>query len=115
MQQCQEELLCNEEDVYQLLSFLDVIKANSTNRIPALTLKHTILTLITKVFISLVHWPPNKWKQGLIVPISKSNNNKGILGDWRPMFLVSELIKLLERHAYKTVSKYVSAHHPLHV
>ena len=42
-QQWQEELLCNEEEVYQLLSFLDVTKANGTNGISALTLKHTIL------------------------------------------------------------------------
>ena len=28
---CQEEFLCNEEDIYQLLSFLDVTKANGTN------------------------------------------------------------------------------------
>ena len=51
--ECPEELLCNEEDVYQLLSSLDVIKANGPDGISARILKHTAASItpsITKLF-----------------------------------------------------------------
>ena len=41
-QECPEEILCNEEEVYQLLSSLDVIKANGPDGISARTLKQLL-------------------------------------------------------------------------
>ena len=52
-QECPEEVLCNEEEVYQLLSSLDVTKANGPDGISARTLKHTATSItpsITKLF-----------------------------------------------------------------
>jgi len=54
--ECPEELLCNEEEVYQLLSSLDVTKANGPDGISARMLKHTAASItpsITKLFKSV--------------------------------------------------------------
>ena len=69
-QEYPEEILCNEVEVYQLLSSLDVTKANGPDGISARTMKHTTSTTpsITKVFnLSLrVGHVPSEWKQSLV-------------------------------------------------
>ena len=54
------EFLCNEEEVYQLLSSLDVTKANGPDEISARKLKHTatsITPLITNLSLHTGHTP----------------------------------------------------------
>lgn len=69
-----------------------------------------------KTFHCLVHRPHtyilSKLKQSLIVPISKSNSNKGIFG-WLKTNVPFELSKLLGRHTYTILAKYniIIAHH----
>jgi len=50
--ECSQEVLCNEEEVYQLLFSLDVTKANGPDGISTAN----ITPWITKLFVS-VHWP----------------------------------------------------------
>jgi len=116
--ECPEELLCNEEEVYQLLSSLDVTKANGPDGISARMLKHTAASItpsITKLFnLSLcTGHVPSEWKQSLVVPIPKSNNNKDLPNNYRPISLLSVLSKLLERHVHKLLADHLSTHHPL--
>ena len=117
-QECPEEFLCNEEEVYRLLSTLDVTKANGPDEISARMLKHTatsITPLITNLFnLSLrTGHIPSEWKQSLVVPIPKSNNNKGSPTNYRPISLLSVLSKLLERHVHKILTEHLCTHHPL--
>ena len=112
------KILCNEE-VYQLLSSLDVTKPNGPDGISARTLKHTatsITPLITKLFnlsLRTGHNLVSAWKQSLVVPIPKSNNNKGSPNNYRPISLLSVLSKLLERHMHKMLTEHFCTHHPL--
>ena len=117
-QECPEEILCNEEEVYKLLSSLDVTKANGPDGISAKTLKHTATSItpsITKLFnlsICTGHIL-SEWKQSLAVPVPKSNNNKGSPNNYRPISLLSVLSKLLERHVHKILTEHFCTHHPL--
>ena len=47
-EECPEEFLCNEEEVYQLLSALDVTKANGPDGISARTLLHQCVPKLNK-------------------------------------------------------------------
>ena len=109
--------MCNEE-VYRLLSTLDVTKANGPDEISARMLKHTATSItpsITNLFnLSLrTGHIPSEWKQFLVVPIPKSNNNKGSPTNYRPISLLSVLSKLLERHVHKILTEHLCTHHPL--
>ena len=117
-QECPEEILCNEEEVYQLLSSLDVTKANGPDGISARAMKHTATSItpsITKLFnLSLrTGQIPSEWKQSLVVPIPKSKSNKGSPNNYRPISLLSVLSKLLERHVDKILAEHLCTHHPL--
>ena len=110
--------MCNEEEVYQLLSSLDVTKANGPDGISARTLKHTATSItpsITKLFnLSLrTGHIPSEWKQSLVVPIPKSKNDKGSPNNYRPISLLSVLSKLLERHVHKILAEHLCTNHPL--
>ena len=117
-QECPEEFLCNEEEVYRLLSTLDVTRANGPDEISARTLKHTATSItpsITNLFnLSLrTGHIPSEWKQSLVVPIPMSSNNKGSPTNYRPISLLSVLSKLLERHVHKILTEHFCTHHPL--
>jgi len=56
---------------------------------------------------------PSEWKQSLVVPIPKSNNNKDLPNNYRPISLLSVLRKLLERQVHKLLADHLSTHHPL--
>jgi len=47
------------------------------------------------------------------VPTPKSNNNKDLPNNYRPISLLSVLSKLLERHVHKLLADHLSTHHPL--
>ena len=113
-QECPDEILCNEEEVYQLLSSLDVTKANGPDGISARALKQTATSItpsITKLFnLSLrTGHIPSEWKQSLVVP----KNDKGSPNNYRPISLLSVLSKLLERHVHKILAEHLCTHHPL--
>ena len=81
-------------------------------------LKHTTTSItpsITYLFnLSLrTGHIPSEWKQSLVVPIPKSNNNKGSPTNYRPISLLSVLSKLLERHVHKILTEHLCTHHPL--
>ena len=114
---CPEELLCNEEEVYQLLVSLDVTKANGPDGISARMLKHTAASItpsVTQLFnLSLCSGQvPSQWKQSLVVPIPKSKDASSP-ENYRPISLLSILSKLLERHMYKLILEHLHEHHPL--
>ena len=56
---------------------------------------------------------PSGWKQSLVVPISKSNDNTDLPNNCRPISLLSVLSKLLERHVHKLLADHLSTHYPL--
>ena len=113
--ECPQELLCKEEEVYQLLFSLDVTKANGPDGVSTGMLKHPAAS-ITRLLISLslcTGHVPSEWKQCLVVPIPKSNNNKDLPNNYRPISLLSVLSKLLERHVHKLLADRLSTHYPL--
>jgi len=81
-------------------------------------LKHTatgVTPSITKLFnLSLcTSHAPSEWKQSLVAAIPKSNNNKDLPNNYRPISLLSVLSKLLERHVHKLLADHLSTHYPL--
>ena len=100
--ECPDEILCSEDEIYELLKSLDVNKANGPDGISARMLKSTanaITPSLTKLLnCSIAHGrPPNSWKTALVVPIPKIPRAKNT-SDFRPISLLSILSKVLEYH-----------------
>ena len=55
---------------------------------------------------------PQDWKKSLVVPVPKDKDTSEP-SNYRPISLLSILSKLLERHLYKHVLKYIEATMPL--
>ena len=76
---CPSDLLCTEDEVYDLLSTLDVTKANGHDDISAIMLKETamsITSVITELFNTSIWFGeiPDEWKVACIAPIPKGGN-----------------------------------------
>ena len=76
---CPDDLLCTEEEVYDLLCSLATTKASGHDDISAWMLKETALTItpaVTQLFnISIrLGEVPNEWKIACVSPIPKSNS-----------------------------------------
>ena len=75
---CPSDLLCDEEEVFDLLLFLDANKASGPDGVSAIMLKATATSIapaITKLFNKTIQLGqiPNVWKISSIVPIPKGN------------------------------------------
>ncbi len=102
-----ENLRCTEDEVFNLLSNLDTTKANGPDGISAKMLKATAETItpsITMLFnISIKNCElPYDWKLAHVTPIPKSNDKSDPL-NYRPISLLSILVKLLEKHMYSKI------------
>ena len=110
------DLLCTDEEVYGMLSSLDVSKASGPDGVSARMLKMTaefIAPSVCKLFkISLqTGRVPQGWKQSIIVPVPKISA-ACTLDDYRPVSLLSVLSKVLERHMYGIITNHLQKFSP---
>ena len=116
---CPSDLLCTEDEVYDLLSTLDVTKANGHDDISATMLKKTAMSItpvITELFNTSIRLGeiPDEWKVARITPIPKGGNASDP-GNYRPISLPSILSKLLEKHVRNLLVKHFEEYCPLSV
>ena len=95
-----EELLCTEEEVFELISSLCVSKFTGADGISAQMLKR-INCSITPSVTSLTF--PDNWKFASIVPIPKSGDPINS-SNYCPISILCLLSKLLERYVYNLLS-----------
>lgn len=112
-----EDLLCTDEEVYGLLSSLDVSKASGPDGISARMLRMTaefIAPSVCKLFnLSLqTGRVPHRWKQSTIVPVPKVSP-ACTPGSFRPVSLLSVLSKVLECHVHSIVTEHLQTSYPL--
>ena len=91
-----DNILCSEDQVYELLTSIDTTTANGHDNISAIMLKKTALRItpaVSKLFnVSLTSGElPSEWKTARVSPIPKSGDNS----NYRPISLLSILSKLL--------------------
>ena len=105
--------------MYDLLSTLDVTKANGHDDISAIMLKETAVSITpvtTKLFNAFIWFGEilDEWKVARITPIPKGGNASDP-GNYRPISLLSILSKLLEKHVRNLLVKHFEEHCPLSV
>ena len=112
-----DEILCSEEEVLQLLSNLDVSKANGPDNISAHMLKATTssiapsVTLLFNQSLKLGCFP-TPWKQSNVVAIPKSKNFSSP-SNYRPISLLPVLSKVLEQYVHRVLTDFLQTHHPI--
>ena len=99
---CSPDLLCDVEEVVELLSSLDTTKASGPDNISARMLKETARSIapsVTKLFNHCLRngTLPHMWKCSHVVPIPKGKDMDQV-GNYRPISLLSILSKVLETH-----------------
>ena len=92
------------EDTEKILKYLNVSKANEPDNISNRVLKNTSNTLsnpLTKVFnLSLSSGTfPDHWKEANVTPVFKTSNRQD-KNNYRPISLLSNLGKILERFVF---------------
>lgn len=97
-----DDLLCSVEEIYHLLSTLDVSKASGPDGISPRMLKYTaayIAPSVTELFnLSITSGRiPLQWKRALVVPIPKNADHSSPTC-YRPISLIPVISKVLERH-----------------
>ena len=100
-----------EADVFETLSQLDTSKAVGIDGIGPKILKHCAASLshpLCHLFnISLSNGSvPQEWKTHIIIPIHKSND-RSLVNNYRPISLLSNISKVLERLIFNNISKFV--------
>ena len=106
------ELLCNDDDVADILSHLDTVKATETDGISAKMLKAVAFTIspsLTALFnLSLSNGIiPSEWKTSTIVPVPKGPNRSSPSG-YRPISLLPIVSKTLEKHVSTLVRDHLA-------
>ena len=114
---CPTDLLCTEDEVYNMLSTLDTTKANGHDDISARMLKETATSVtpyVTKLFNTSIRLGelPDEWKVARVTPIPKSGNRSDP-GNYCPISLLSILSKLLETHIRNILLKHFEEKYPL--
>ena len=112
-----DDLLCDEDNVCNLLTNLDVSKSSGPDRISAKMLKHTAVSIapsITKLFnLSITNGRvPRGWKLSSVVPIPKSGKPQSP-DNYRPISLLCILSKVLEKHIHNLIFKHLNQCYPL--
>lgn len=64
-----------------------------------------ILTMIFNHIINLGYYPQN-WRHGIVIPVPKKGKPKNKVSSYRPIQLLSNLSKLLEKHISETILDY---------
>ena len=112
-----DDLLCTEDEVYEMIASLDTSKANGSDGICARMLKgtaHSITPVLTRLFNMSIESGifPDKWKLSSVVPIPKGGDHSNP-SNYRPISLLSVISKMLERHVYYLITVHLSSVHPL--
>ena len=112
-----EELLCDEDFVLKLLASLDTSKATGPDKISALMLKKTAISIaasVTSLFNQSLRdgRVPLEWKLSHVVPIPKQSPANSP-DKYRPVSLLSILSKILERHVYNVIADHLDESNPL--
>ena len=112
-----DDLLCTEDEVYEMIVSLDTSKANGSDGISARMLKgtaHSITPVLTRLFNMSIESGifPDKWKLSSVVPIPKGGDHSNP-SNYRPISLLSVISKMLERHVYYLITEHLSSVHPL--
>lgn len=63
------------------------------------------LTILFNHIINLGYYPKN-WKHGLVIPVPKKGKPRNKISSYRPIQLLSNLSKLLEKHISDTIINY---------
>jgi len=112
---CPDDILCSEDEVYELLCTVDTTKSSGDDDISARMLKETALSItpvVTQLFnISLkLGEIPDEWKIASLIP---KLHNKSDPGSYRPISLLFVLSKLLEKHVRNLLVDHFEEFHPL--
>ena len=78
-----DDLLCTEDEVYDMIISLDTSKANGSNGIFGRILKdmaHSITPILTRLFNMSIESGifPDKWKLSSVVPIPKGSDHSNL-------------------------------------
>ena len=114
---CPTDILCTEDEIYDLLCTLDTTKANGHDEISAKMLKETAMSItpaVTKLFNISIRLGklPDEWKIARVTPIPKVGNHSDP-GNYLPISLLSILSKLLEKHMRNLLAKHFEEEYPL--
>ena len=107
------DLLCSEDEVFDLLATLDVSKSTGPDGISARMLKFTATSItpsVTKLFNQSIIQArvPSLWKKSVIVPVPKTSDVTTPT-NYRPISLLPIISKLLERHIYSLILHHLQA------
>ena len=107
---CPTDILCTEDEIYDLLCTLDTTKANRHDDISAKMLKETAMSFtpaVTKLFNISIRLGklPDEWKIARVTPIPKVGNHSDP-GNYRPISLLPILSKLLEKPMQNLLAKH---------
>ena len=105
-----QEFLCDEHEVFNILTSLDTSKATGVDSIGPKILKscaislYTPITLLFKKSLQSSHIP-SEWKIHIITPIPKAGDPTNI-SNYRPIALLCSVSKVLETIVYDQIYKY---------
>lgn len=99
------EILITEQEVKDQIGILNVNKGFGPDLISPKFIKiggRALIAPLTKLFNKslLLSKVPRTWKQANVIPIHKKDS-KSVLGNYRPVSLLSVLIKIMERIIFK--------------
>ena len=114
---CPMELLCTEDQVYDLIMQLDNQKSSGTDNISGRMLKATIdttVSTITKLFNMSIRTGtfPSCWKTARVVPIPKKGCRTNP-ANYRPISILPILSKVLERILHNLIFKHLRSMSPI--
>ena len=112
--ECPLDLLCTEDEVYDLIVQLDPSKSTGPDGISARMLRgvvDVIVPSLTKLFnLSLSSGIfPEAWKLARIVPVPKAGDLSRP-SNYRPISILSVVSKLLERHVHHLLLQHLNAY-----
>ena len=112
-----DELACDKDTVYELLTSLDASKSSGPDGISAKMLKNTavgIASSVSQLFnLSIKSGRvPSGWKLSSVVPIPKSTGAHSP-DNYRPISLLCILSKVLEKHIYELIFNHLTQYYPL--
>ena len=114
---CPMELLCTEDQVYDLIMQLDNQKSSGTDNVSARMLKATVNTTvstITKLFNMCIRMGtfPSCWKTARVVPIPKKGCRTNP-ANYRPISILPILSKVLERILHNLIFMHLCSMSPI--
>ena len=108
-----DELLCDQDEITDLLASLDITKSSGPDNISVRMLKHTAYSIAPAVTMLFKTWQvPSAWKSSHIIPIPKVPKAKSP-DSYRPISLLSILSKTLERHVFRLLTTVLDVTCPL--